>query len=746
MRWLILLIFVQFGWSQVRHPINIRADFRKVLAEAEQIYDIRYSFADDSLPDQTVELQGSFSISEFHEELSRIVPVSFVQIDERYFAIVVVKTEDVVRLDDVEISTFISKGIRRQHQGFLVQPDKVKELPGVPDADLLLSLQQMPGVRSPNETATGLHVRGGTPDQNLILWDGIRIFHQGHLFGMISGFNPNIRQSVKFQNKGTDSRYGERISSVIEINPRNDVPDSLYVTAGANGMAIDAFADIPVNKKLSIQASARRSFVDQIKTPTFDAFASKVFQNTSFRDFDDNKFFYQDYTMKVNYKPSDSNGFSVTGIFIDNGLDYHDTPGEDQRTQQMAVSDAGLAATWNRKYSDRWSHFWRLHYSKYRFSYERDEEVADVFRGFDKRNRVVESGFEAEWTYKMSDEIQADFGYQLLGDDVSHELLGRSEGIIIGLDQRNLFSVTHSGYGNVRYNGLGWTINGGLRYGYYRTQLASTWEPRLFVRRTIAKRLSAQASFERKSQILSQARENIISDMSLENYVWVLSDGNQYPLIRAWQVTTGLTYRTRHWLADVDFYVKNSDGHSTFSYGISHESTPANHQGEIDTKGADVLLQWSDDAWRIWATYSYQYSLARYSNVNNNEEFAPGSDIRHSVTLSAFREWKRIFVSAGIFWHTGRPYSKLLDDGIAINTNRLPDYYRVDVSAGCQFSKGKGRAGLSILNIFDRKVLINREYQQYYGTVGDLQSPQWRDNKYYSLGFTPNVFVRYTFR
>src|SRR5690606_33872438 len=128
MRWLILLIFVQFGWSQVRHPINIRADFRKVLAEAEQIYDIRYSFADDSLPDQTVELQGSFSISEFHEELSRIVPVSFVQIDERYFAIVVVKTEDVVRLDDVEISTFISRGIRRQHQGFLVQPDKVKEL------------------------------------------------------------------------------------------------------------------------------------------------------------------------------------------------------------------------------------------------------------------------------------------------------------------------------------------------------------------------------------------------------------------------------------------------------------------------------------------------------------------------------------------------------------------------------------------------------------------------------------------
>ena len=89
---------------------------------------------------------------------------------------------------------------------------------------MLQSLQLLPGVSSPSENASDLHIRGGTPDQNLVLWDGIKMYHQGHFFGQISAFNPYVTKEINLHRAGTSVQYGDRISGVLDIRTTDEGP------------------------------------------------------------------------------------------------------------------------------------------------------------------------------------------------------------------------------------------------------------------------------------------------------------------------------------------------------------------------------------------------------------------------------------------------------------------------------------------------------------------------------------------
>ena len=169
-------------------------------------------------------------------------------VDSRYLVVYSDKTmrETVQQLRDVIITSYMTSGITKGKDAvFAIESAKQALLPGLIESDVLESLQQLPGVISPNETATGFTVRGGATDQNRIIWDGINIYHKGHLFGMISPFNPNGIAKVNFSTKGTHSRYGERASGVVDISSRSEIPDAFNGTAGLNGLSADAFIEPP---------------------------------------------------------------------------------------------------------------------------------------------------------------------------------------------------------------------------------------------------------------------------------------------------------------------------------------------------------------------------------------------------------------------------------------------------------------------------------------------------------------------
>jgi hypothetical protein len=114
------------------------------------------------------------------------------------------------------------------------------------------------------------------------------------------------------------------------------------------------------------------------------------------------------------------------------------------------------------------------------------------------------------------------------------------------------------------------------------------------------------------------------------------------------------------------------------------------------------------------------------------------------------KKWKRFLVTAGWFWHSGKPYSVIDNDGdiVSYNTKRLPDYHRLDVSAVYQFETVRGnhlKVGVSVYNLYNRSSLLSKELERQYGNLADFSNPRYTGREYYTLGIMPNVFVRFAF-
>lgn len=759
LRLLLLLLFAHCGWAQksVSHLNEFTA---KPLAQAlkifEQQFDVRYSYADSLVLNQKLNLpKAEYTLEQIHQAVAQQTHLKITSIDGRYFALSSSAEEPLLQeqLQEVLIDCFLSKGIKKSNNQIQLFPQKIEALPGVTDTDIMLSLQQLPGVKSPNETASGLYVRGGSFDQNLILWDGIRMYHPGHLYGMISAFNPNIPQTVNYQNKGTDARYGERLSSLISIQSTDKISDKTTASAGINALNADAYVQTPlVKNKLGLQLAGRKSYTQWLQTPTFNSLADKVFQNTQFKDFSDrNKFGFEDFTAKLNYRPSDKADFSATALWIDNQLDFNTLDKSITQNQKMNISNQGYSFIWNQKYSTRFSQRVLLHYSGFVFSYRKTKfPTASTFEQFEKRNRVTDSGLEINWNFKANEPLGFEAGYQLSGYDISHSFNSLNQDINIQLDQKQGFNRTHTFYVAAKYEFKKWLFQTGLRYSRFSVLASENWEPRLFIQRKLTSSLTWQGSYEQKSQLVSQVRESIVNDLSLENYVWVLGDNQVYPLQKSQQYTSGLIYKTGSWVFDADFYYKTATGLTSLTFGFLNPFDFGTHQGQSFTKGIDVLIQKNTRLGRIWMTYSYQDSQNRFDGVNDEQYFPTNADIKHAFSLSFFRKWNRFSLTGGWFWHTGKPYSELDSSNkvTGFNTQRLPAYHRFDVSGIYEFAHSKkwsAKTGFSIYNLYNRKSLLAREYERQYATAGSLNTTAYKLQEYYSLGFTPNVFVRFQF-
>lgn len=755
-----LLFCLEVSWSQSgRLPFFYsNARLEKVLSDVESKFSIRYSYVDSLVVNQTVSIpKKKYSIDEINQCIADSTGLQITDIDGRFFAISKNEATESVKkyyLDEIQVEGFLTKGINKTNQKFTIYPQKIEALPGVTDADILLSLQQLPGVKSPNETASGLHVRGGTPDQNLVLWDGIRLYHPGHLFGMISGINPNVAQTVHFYNKATNPKFGQRISSIIDIKTTDKISDNAKVNVGLNAINADAYVQLPVLKnKLGLQLSGRKSYTEWLQTTTFNQLADKVFQNTNFNDFDDrNQFGFEDYSAKVNYTPNSKTAVSATGIFIDNQLDFTTSPTNgSENTQQLGIQNYGFSLNWSQKYGSKLSQKAVFYYSLYDFAYEKRLQYnPSQFEAFKKRNRIIDSGGEINFSYAFHDKLHVDFGYQLFGNDVSHLFNSYNQDIGIDLSIKHLYSVSNIGYGYLRYDWRKWNFNAGVRYNHYGSRVPAQFEPRLLIGRRFSEALTWHSSYERKSQIISQVRESNANDQSLENYVWVLAENKDYPIQRANQFTTGFTLKNKQWLLDVDAYYKTIDGITTLSFGFLNTNDANNPKGKGFTKGFDLLLQQTAQTWRSWLTYTYQDSQNKFENVNGSDYFALNTNIRHALNLAFNKKWDALSLAVGWFWHSGKPYSTLDSSGqvASFNADRLPAYHRLDVSATYQLYRHKDNAfkiGVSIYNVYNNHVIISREFERSYINLEDYNTPRYVARDYYSLGITPNVFLRMAF-
>jgi hypothetical protein len=752
-------LFFQTSWSQKteKHQFKYSSTkVEKVIQDIEKKFNIRYSYVDSILTEKKISIpKNQFSINEINTYLENQTGLKIINIDSNYYSII--KSETIAKtykLEEVLVDGFVATGINKIEQKLILKPDKIEALPGVTDTDLLLSLQQLPGVKSPNETATGLHIRGGTPDQNQLTWNGIRLYHSGHLFGMISGINPNIDQTVTYFNKATSPKYGEKVSSFIGIQTTDAISEKVKYTIGVNAINTDFCIQTPlVKKKFGLQLSARKSFTEWLQSPTFVQLAEKVFQNTNLNQFNTkNQFGFQDYSAKLIYKPNAKKLVSLSSILIDNHLNFTTENQEGTiNNQSMNVLNYGLSLNWSQSYGPKFSHKILLFYSLYDFDYEkRQEYTSNKFEAFKKLNRIVDSGVELNFSSIINKKINLDYGYQILGNDASHLFNNYNQEFGIDLSTKQLYNLSHVAYVDFKYKPETWTLNLGMRYVKFGNINDQNIEPRIYIQNKISSTLFCHISYEKRSQILSQIKENFANDLSLENYVWVLSNNGGYPVIKSSQTSTGFIIKTKKWLLDVDAYYKTINGISSLTFGFQNQNDSNILKGLGFTKGVDILLQMATPNTRIWTTYTFQDSKNKFETINNDNYFQSNTNIKHAFNLSINQKYHNFHITTGWFIHSGKPFGLLNESGkiVSYNSENLPSYHHLDISCAYHFNNSKEnkiKVGFSLYNAYNNHKIISKEFQRKYSTQDDFDNPKYTVENYYSLGITPNIFMRVIF-
>lgn len=753
-----------------------------VIVEVETKFDIKLSFNSELITNQTITFNSEeATLEDAIIAIEEQTNIEFEKVTERYYILrpqAKLDLSKTQKLEEVLISEYLTTGINKKGDGSIkLLPNSLGILPGLTEPDVLQSLQLLPGIQSPTETASGLYVRGGTPDQNLILWDGIKMYHSGHFFGMISAFNPYITKDIKLYTSGTRAKYGSRISSVIDITSSNKIPDKTKGGGGFNFTHADLYLKTPISKKVAVVASARRSFSDVVESVTFKNISKKVFQNTRIQrgnkiyGEDDIRaindlFYFSDVTLKAIIKPNEKDEISFSNLFTKNKLDNSfEIEGINLFiSDRLDIKNSGSSVLWNHYSSNKFMYAFQAYASNFELDYTGRNIAEGAFKDESIRQNTVEDlgvSFNTNWQISKANSLG--LGYQLSSQKIGYlfKVEYQNEGEEIQFDnfEDKTQNNTHSIFADYQYkNSNKFNLNAGLRVNYISAFKRFYFEPRIHLQTRIAPQLKFKFSVEKLHQSVSQIVEFTDEDFNLGNQTWVLADGESIPVLESFQLTSGLGFNNNGWTIDVDGYLKKIKGLSSLTRGFDNANNLSFLLGKSDVLGLDVLIKKKINTYRTWLSYSLINNKFAFDGVNEGNKFPGNFDITHQVSWSHSYVWNNFNFSLGWNLRTGTPYTKALgfdkDTGVInyskINGYRLPSYSRLDFSTTYKFNfserkKWKGSIGLSVLNLTNKNNLLGKSYRVTSVFNGENIENALQERNRFSLGITPNFVFRVEF-
>lgn len=672
----------------------------------------------------------------------------------------------VTMLEEIVTQRYLTSGITRRKDGsFVISPKKFGILPGLIEPDVLLTMQQLPGINSIDETVSNINVRGGTHDQNLFMWNGIRLFQTGHFFGLISALNPNIANEIRISKNGTSAFYGESVSSTVDISSRSQGIEDGNTSVGTNMINIEYYTKIKATEKASFELSARRSFTDIIAFPTYNKYSKRIFQNTIVTELNnstdvnyksDKEFYFIDFTGQYHQKFGDKHDFYLDLIGIRNNLDFTEGTITETNvvTRYSSLDQLTLGGTMTWKTA--WSGHDRSEVSLYGSMYNVDGKNASIesSREIIQQNIIHDRGFRFSHAHTLSPLFTVYGGYQF--NEISIE---NSEEINMPMFKTVLKNVlrTHSAIGEAEYNSTNNMLyaRAGLRANYISQLSLLLAEPRLQVTYGFGGNFSLELLAELKSQGVSQVVELQEDFLGIEKRRWVLADNEQeIPVQQSRQVSAGVSFRRNNWLVSLENFYKKVKGITTAGQAFQDRLEAVLAPGSYTVYGTEFLIQKQYEGFYTWLSYSWNNNQYSFEGITP-ASFSSNFEISHTISTAAIYEWNNLKVAFGYKWFTGRPYTAPLSNdpiynipGIpeisygSPNSENLSDFFQANLSASYTWSlprNVKFQLGVSVLNLFNRQNIINRHYRINSETNAIEQVDT------YALERTPNVMAKFIF-
>ena len=658
------------------------------------------------------------------------------------------------QLQEVVVYEFLTKGITKQLDGSLqMNSEEFGILPGLIEPDVLQTVQALPGIESIDETVSNINIRGGSNDQNLILWDGIKMYQSGHFFGLISAFNPYLTDKVTLIKNGTSSQYGDGVSGIIDMRTKDDITEEFFGGAGFNLIGGDIYGHFPITDKLAVQISARRSLTDFLNTPTYEKFFKRVFDENEIAQEGD--FYFYDFTGKVLYDINEKQKVRFSFININNLLDYSEREMDTDRETQSALDQTNLSfggsleSDWGSKFST----FLNTYYTQYNL--EAQNTAANSEQILFQNNKVQETALKLNTIYTINSKLTWLNGYQFIETGIVNQTAVTQppfESNVRNLVRNNaLFSeIAYTSTNQKLF------LRGGLRFNFLEnpdTFQEFIIEPRLSFNYAITRELKIQALGEFKSQAINQIIDLEQNFLGIEKRRWIVSDGKSLPVTKSKQGSLGINYDQENLYVGIEWFYKEVNGISTSTQGFQNQDQFNGEIGKYDVQGIEFLINRKTEAYSIWASYTYNFNTYRFDGIVP-PEFPNNLDIRHTATFAGTYTWGNLKLGIGLNYRTGKPFTEPdanapIDDTVfpnrinyqEPNSSRLPEYLRADASVIYNFELGsaiKASAGISVLNFTDQENILNTFYR-----LNDDNEIETIEN--ISLGLTPNINFRVRF-
>ena len=705
--------------------------------------------------------------------------------------------EDVVVVGGVNSNMMQQSGISQ----FSLSPDLTRSLPNLGEQDIFRSMQLLPGVSGSNESSSGLVVRGGTIDQNLVLFDDFTVYHVDHVFGFFSAFNNNAIKDVQFYKGGFGAKYGGRMSSVVDITGKDGNTEQFGIGASVSLLSTNAVVEQPfADGAGSFILTGRKSYQSDLYNDILESVTGEN-QNAQAGTSTPGQFalgrfsiepesYFYDMNAKLTYRLPNDDKFSISfyngADELDNSRDvdgnadisrlcelfdgngpFGGTYCEEEISFSVGTIDlsewgnTGISAKYSHQWNDRLDTNFVISGSEY-FSYrdrlintqviyqDSDDEPTTGESSSNEDNQLDDFTVKIENDYYLNQWNTLSFGLQYTQQNIDFSLIQNGD---LVLETKNE-GATSTVYieDEILINAL--TVVPGLRVSKYSINNEIYTEPRLSILYELNDTTQLRAAFGDYHQFaLSVARQSI--EEGPRNF-WTLADGETVPVSKSSHFILGTTHYVGNYNFNIELFHKEYEGLSEFTQqtrpirneegtGLTLILEQEFHTGSGTASGVELFLQKNIGDLTGWVGYTFSEVIYDFPTVSDTTYFADQDATNEFKTVLMYR-WGDWDIASTFIHATGRPYTEVL--GVVEDT--FPPTYEVGPKNDLRYEDyhrldlsftynfdRRGLDGQAGLSIFNLYDRKNQWYTEYEIIEGEIL-----ETEITYRGFTPSLFFK----
>ncbi len=610
---------------------------------------------------------------------------------------------------------------RRQEEKRVIKVSKVnipvKQLKNIRiggETDIFRSLQYLPGVLTSSQISSGLYVRGGSPDQNLVLLDGTAVYNPTHLFGFISTFNTSALKDVELIKGGFPAEYGGRMSAVLDITQKEGNRNEYHGSANIGVISSKVSAEGPLGSG-AFFIGARRTYLELVK-----AFIPED-PEEPIPDFN-----FYDVNLKITQDISEDDKIFLSG-FISSDYLLYDSFGA---TVDLNVGNKLAALRWNHIFANDLFLVTNLSASNYK------NELAGDQSGYEFiiSNGITDITFKGSLEWFASEKITAKFGYNVTNYqfDYLQNFTGNIDTLITdttaGTVDIHVHDWKYDAFAQINYRPTELlSLQAGWRGSYWDLRSGFFHDPRLAVQYRLQSNLAVKAAWGIFHQNLKLAYQ---PDFSFFD-TWLPTDST---VLASWgehYIVSVESTPFDDWMVNLDFYYKTMNNINE----LNRTSLDGDNAEDIfftgngSAYGAEIFIQKRVGRLTGWMGYALGFITARFDSINQGKEFRPKYDRRHDFKIVAqyqlSKDWD---IGASFSFQSGQSYTgatsrfqiRMPDQnygrGKIIQSQyyglRLPPSHQLNLNASYSFKTfgQDSKVILDIYNVYNRRDIWFRYY------------------------------------